>query len=908
MSNETHLPPAPRHAVQTNWYWSAPYFAVLIFSLAMLVLVWILQRQESETQRNALARDVQWAEQTMRLHMQGTEEFLVQLARELAGGTLDGDAFQVRASQHIANNPELVNVVWIAGSQRVKWTAPFDTTDWLVGDGLSAAQAVALSRAREAGRPVYGEAYLNPRNMAVLEVFMPVQQGRQPMGAIVAVYSIERMVAHLVPSWFGEKYRLAFTGARGEVLAANSAARPLDESLAFAVPLDPPGNGLALQATAYHVDSELPKGFPIAVIIALSFFVLWSLWLLRTHMLRRVRVEKERDRLFNLSLDMLAILGHDGVFRRGNPAFARILGYPPETLPGRALLEFIHAEDVAGTVEHLRSLASGTPGAFENRCRCADGGYKWLAWSVNSVPEEKLMYAVAHDITGRKAAEEALHDAYAFRQSMEESLITGLRAIDLTGKIIYVNPAFCRMTGWSRDELVGARAPFPYWPRDEIETLQYNLDLTLNGNAPATGFEMRIRRKNGEGIDARFYLSPLIDGEGRQTGWMASITDITEPKRVRAELEAAHERFVAILDGLDAAVYVADAANDEILFANRAFKSIYGFEAVGQRVGIYGLPTPPDTNWYDVDPRRLSPEQMPRELYDGELQNGLSGRWYHIRERATRWVDGRVVRMAIATDITDKKRVEEENRAQQERLQRTSRLITMGEMASTLAHELNQPLAAIANYAAGCVNRLQSGEYRQEDILTAMQKASAQAERAGRIIRRVREFVKKSEPRRHPVQLAGIVDDAIGFVEIDARRHGVQVVSQLPADLPPVFADAVMIEQVVLNLVKNGIEAMRETPADERIVTVSAQRVDHNQVELAIADRGHGLSDEAREKLFSPFYTTKAEGMGMGLNICRSIVEFHDGRLWVDANPGGGCIFRFTLPLETVRETARLDD
>jgi RNA polymerase sigma factor (sigma-70 family) len=179
-----------------------------------------------------------------------------------------------------------------------------------------------------------------------------------------------------------------------------------------------------------------------------------------------------------------------------------------------------------------------------------------------------------------------------------------------------------------------------------------------------------------------------------------------------------------------------------------------------------------------------------------------------------------------------------------------------------------------------------------------MQKASAQAERAGKIIRRVREFVKKSEPRRQPVALAGIVEDAIGFVEIDARRHGAQVLSQVPADLPPVFADAVMIEQVVLNLVKNGIEAMRDTPADERIVTVSARRRD-GQVEVSVADRGHGLSDEARERLFSPFYTTKAEGMGMGLNICRSIVEFHEGRLWVDANPAGGCIFRFTLPLET---------
>jgi len=902
-TKKTSAPNAP----QANWYWSAPYFAVLLFALAMLVLVWILQRQESETQRNALARDVQWAEQTMRLHMQGTEEFLGQMARELAGGTLDGDAFQVRANQQIANNPELVNLVWVADDQRVKWTAPFDTTDWLVGDALTTAQAVVLSRARELGRAVYGEAYVNARNMAVLEVYMPVQQGRTSLGAIVAVYSIERMVTHLVPSWFGEKYQLAFVGARGEPLAMNSTVRPLEESLDFAVPLDPPGNGLFLQATAYRTDSELPKGFPIAVIVALSFFVMWSLWLLRAHTLRRVRVEKERDRLFNLSLDLLAILGHDGVFRRCNPAFERILGYAPEDLPGRPMLDFIHPEDVADTIEHLRSLASGTPGAFENRCRCFDGSYRWLAWSVNSVPEEKLMYAVAHDITGRKAAEQALHDEYAFRQSMEESLVTGLRAIDLQGEIIYVNPAFCRMTGWSREELVGTRPPFLYWPLDEVETLQRNLEQTLNGSAPSTGFEMRIRRKNGERLDTRFYLSPLIDGEGRQTGWMASITDITEPKRVRAELETAHERFVAVLDGLDAAVYVADAANDEILFANRAFKSIYGFDAVGRRVGTFGLPTPPDTLWYDVDPRRLSPEQVPRELYDGELRHVLSGRWYHLRERATRWVDGRVVRMAIATDITDRKRVDEENRAQQERLQRTSRLITMGEMASTLAHELNQPLAAIANYSAGCVNRMQSGEYRREDILTAMQKASAQAERAGKIIRRVREFVKKSEPRRHPVSLAAVVDDAIGFVEIDARRHGAHVVSQIPADLPPVFADAVMIEQVVLNLVKNGIEAMRDKPADERVLIVSARRVDNSQVEVAVADRGHGLSDEALEKLFSPFYTTKVEGMGMGLNICRSIVEFHDGRLWVDANPAGGCIFRFTLPLETVRETASLD-
>jgi hypothetical protein len=197
---------------------------------------------------------VQWAEQTMRLHMQGTEEFLGQLARELAAGTLDADGFQVRANQHIANNPELVNVVWVA-DQRVKWTAPFDTTDWLVGDALSGIQAVVLARARELGRPVYGEAYVNARNMAVLEVYMPVQQGRSRWGGRRGVFH-RAHGGHLVPSWFGEKYRLAFTGGRATLAelggAPSTRAWP-------SVPLDPPGNGLSLQATAYRTEGELPR-------------------------------------------------------------------------------------------------------------------------------------------------------------------------------------------------------------------------------------------------------------------------------------------------------------------------------------------------------------------------------------------------------------------------------------------------------------------------------------------------------------------------------------------------------------------------------------------------------------------------------------------------------------------------
>ena len=892
---------APVRRSPARWYWAAPYVAVVFFALSMLALVWLLQQREIEAERGAIVRDLQWAEQTMRRQMLSTEEFLGQLGRDLAAEFIDHDDFQLRANQYIANNGELANIAWVGADEIVRWTAPFDTTDWLSGDALAGEQIRALERARSSGRLAYGDAYRSARGDTALEVYTPVLRGGEFLGVIVGAYSVERIVRYLVPSWFADKYRLVLHKPGGEVLAANSTLQSVDESLSFELALDPPGNGLALRATAVRSRGELPHALPSVLIIGLSVLVLWSLWSLRSHVLRRVQVEKERDRLFNLSLDILCVVGLDGRFRRCNPAFERILGHAPDELPGQALIDFVHADEVGSTLEQMRRLGAGEAVKFENRCRCADGGYKWLVWSINPVREEQLVYAVAHDITGRKAAEEALRAESTFRKAMEDSMLTGLRAIDLSGRIIYVNSAFCRMVGWDEAELVGLSAPFPYWAEETRALSESKLAMTLAGQAPASGFEMRIQRKNGERFDARFYLSPLIDVSGRQTGWMASITDITEPKRVRAALEAAHERFEAVLDGLDAAVFVADARTDEILFANRAFKHIHGFDTVGRTVRGVAVPQP-ERGDYRVDPRGLEPADVPRELFDGELQHPLSGRWYHVREQATRWVDGRVVRMGIATDITDRKQTAEVAREQEERLQRTARLITMGEMASTLAHELNQPLATIANYCAGCVTRMQSGKWKPEEVLSAMQKASFQADRAGKIIRRVRDFVKKSEPRRRALRLAEILEDALGFAEIEAHRTGIRLVAEIEPELPLVFADRIMIEQVLLNLIRNGLDAMAEALPELRVLRVRARSFGKDAVEVAVIDRGHGISEEGRKRLFTAFYTTKTEGMGMGLNICRSIIEFHDGRLIVDENPEGGTIFSFTLPTESASE------
>ena len=225
----------------------------------------------------------------------------------------------------------------------------------------------------------------------------------------------------------------------------------------------------------------------------------------------------------------------------------------------------------------------------------------------------------------------------------------------------------------------------------------------------------------------------------------------------------------------------------------------------------------------------------------------------------------------------------------------------MGEMASTLAHELNQPLAAIASYNAGCLKRLERDGCAPQDIRPALEKISVQAQRAGKIIRRVHDFVRKSEPKRAPCSLGDVIEDCLGFVESDARKHQIRIECEVPHHLPPIPADRLMLEQVLLNLIRNGMEAMASTPAADRVIGIVTD-ISAAELRISVSDCGCGITPEVRTKLFTAFFTTKPEGMGVGLSICRSIIEFHRGRLWAEDNPqsptGTGTIFIFTLPLE----------
>ncbi len=474
----------------------------------------------------------------------------------------------------------------------------------------------------------------------------------------------------------------------------------------------------------------------------------------------------------------------------------------------------------------------------------------------------------------RSEAEAALIAETGFRRAMENSRSTGMRVLDLEGRIAYVNPAFCRMIGWNEADLIGRMPPFPYWVPGMHDSHIQTLESVLAGKAPSSGLELEAQRRDGSRFNARMYVSPLLDPQNNQIGWMTSMTDITEPKRIREALTAAHERFMTVLEGLDDAISVTADTNEglELLFANRTYRRLFGAQTNGHDELLAG--------------RRGRYTDESVEIFSASVQ-----RWFEVQHRMLAWTDGRRVRLQVARDITERRQHEETSRIQQEKIQITSRLTTMGEMASSLAHELNQPLTAIANYSMGAVAMVKSGNANMETLLPALEKAAAQAQRAGKIISRIRDFVKRSEPRRQAIQIQTVMDNAISLAEIHSRKRQVAISHKVPENLPDVFADPILIEQVLLNLLKNGLESMEHSAVETLVVAVTLH---DNQIEVAVTDRGHGLSDP--ERLFEPFFSTKTEGLGMGLNICRTIIESHHGRLWAVSNPEGGTTFRFTLP------------
>jgi PAS domain S-box-containing protein len=840
---------------QDRYAMLAPLVAVFFFFTAIVVAVGYLRIEEMEREQEALRRDVEYAQQRLRLRLLERQEDLARLAQQLSNQELSPTQFRQKAEVILHLYPEIQGLSWVApASGRAGSPSGAQSSERFrlrASQGYGpAAQALtaqpipqaspslagsldAYVRARELHQPAYASPWLHSADgPAWLSLFLPLQVQSRFGGVLLAEYSIDALYDYSISADVSARYATSLRNANGQVLAGSRVPRPkaptggngLTAWLGWAgqaeqqVLVSPAGTGLVLHAQAYRASQGLIGSSLFWLVTVLSVMTAWMLIANWRHTRRRVQAQ-------------------------------------------RALL-------------------------LET----------------------------------------------SFRRAMENSMPTGMRALDPQGRITYVNAAFCQMTGWSEQELVGAMPPFPFWPEDSHELLAARLEDELQGRITSSGLQVRIQRKDGSLFDARIHVSPLIDANGQQTGWMTSMTDITEPNRVREQLYASYERFTTVLEALDASVSVAPLGGGELLFANKMYRLWFGDQNQGHvqlssQAGHGGMDTPAGAAARDRDNQDavddlaglpasslLDAVEDPVEAENAEIHVETLDKWLEVRTRYLTWVDGRLAQMVIATDITPRRMAEEQAAAQAERAQTANRLITMGEMASSIAHELNQPLAAITNYCNGMISRIQSRQIAEEDLLGALDKTSRQAQRAGQIIQRIRAFVKRSEPKRVAFEAGELVDEAIELAEIELRRNNVRLTRQIAEGLPPLMVDPILIEQVLINLLKNAAEAIvqarRPLPQRRIDLQIQAGEVEGRPVvEFIVTDRGHGIAPEMMDHLYEAFHTTKAGGMGIGLSLCRSIVESHQGRMRAENLYNGpqagtetpevvGCRFSFWLPLE----------
>ena len=457
--------------------------------------------------------------------------------------------------------------------------------------------------------------------------------------------------------------------------------------------------------------------------------------------------------------------------------------------PARASRTFVARQllDLPGTTFVVRMESRlGTPALFPNILTALVAA---MALALMAV-----LFLLGRDMRRRLQAENDLGEALAFRKAMEDSLLTGLRARDLQGRITYVNPAFCKMVGVDAQELLNQSMPSLYWPPELASVYQRRQEMRLAGNhLPREGHESVFMRKDGTRFPVLIMEAPLINALGKHTGWMSAILDVSEQRRT-----------------------------------------------------------------------------------------------------------------------------EEVSRASHDRLQASARLAMVGEMASLLSHELNQPLAAISSYATGSLNLLADASTGDQppdapalsdDLRLAMGRIAEQAERAGKVIKSVHDFVRRSERVREAVAPRALLDAIMPLVILQARKLGVRISLQVDETCPPVLCDRTMVEQVLLNLARNGMQAMHSSdetgqPAlalSGKVLTLrirpAASNAHSQWIEFAVIDQGDGISAEVARQLFTPFFTTKKEGMGLGLSLCRTVIEQHGGFLGYESVQPQGTIFSFTLPV-----------
>lgn len=467
---------------------------------------------------------------------------------------------------------------------------------------------------------------------------------------------------------------------------------------------------------------------------------------------------------------------------------------------------------------------------------------------------------------------------------------------DRNGVLTFLSDRFCAMTGYRREQLIGRRLEDIAIAQERSAWHERAAALHAGG---VDAQELTLIKSNGDRMVAMVSSRALHDADTADAeGSFSVLTDITERRRAREALRESEAKYRLLVENQTDLVFKV-ARDGTVKFASPSCRGVLGANAEA----ILNRPLDIEIHEEDRVATTAAWKALWEPPYVGTFENRVmtpqGWRWFAWSARGISEdpLQGEVSAVvAAARDITEQKRAEEQARQHLQQLAHVARISSMGEMASAIAHEINQPLTAITSYSEACVNMLRSGKATQEELLAAMSRVASQATRAGEVVRKMRSFVRGDESQANPVAPNFLAREVFRLAAPEARQSGVDLVLDLGERLPAVMADSIQLQQVLLNLVRNAFEAINGANSAERRVDIVTRQAADEKVEIVVRDSGPGLSEEAAAKIFEPFFTTKPDGMGIGLALSRSIVDAHGGRLWVDDGPRGGAQFHIVLP------------
>ena len=489
-------------------------------------------------------------------------------------------------------------------------------------------------------------------------------------------------------------------------------------------------------------------------------------------------------------------------------------------------------------------------------------------------------------------------------QAMLDAAVDAVIVIDASGRIEQVSRSATQMFRAAAAQMIGRNVsmlmPEPY--RREHD--HYMNRYMGGGTARIIGIgrEVQARRLDGTVFPCNLSVGEIAGAEPRR--FLGIIHDLSDRREAEDRLRRSESDLRLAQKLANIGNYVNYVDGEQPDYYSPQMRRIMGLPEDWTSLSLHRY----IEDWVHPDDRpvvaerirRLVEDDVPFDVeYRANLSDGSERHLHHVAQ-CLRNETGRITRfVGTIHDITDRRKVEVEARQLQDRLTHFSRLSTMGEMAAGLAHEVNQPLTAIAAYAQACQRLLASAHGLPEGVLKALAQIDAQALRAGEVIRRLRHLVRNREVKRETIDAEKLLEDLRTLAEADARAHGIRLLIDCRPDLPSVEADPVQIQQVVLNLVRNAIDSIVATPAAPRELALGARIADADpeQLEFTVEDHGPGVPESAVDQVFNQFFTTKPGGTGLGLAISRTIVRAHGGRLWYSAVEGGGARFHFTLPI-----------